>query len=52
MRVDYNKCEEGNNSFYILVALSVAISAIPHCLMSIRMVVMAVISSIPVRHKG
>jgi hypothetical protein len=47
MRVDYNKCEEGNYPSYILVALSVAIPSIPHCSMLIRMVVMAAISSIP-----
>jgi hypothetical protein len=46
MRVDYNKCEGGNHSSYILVALSIAISLIPHCLMLIRMVVMAAIPSI------
>jgi hypothetical protein len=47
MRVDYNECEEGNHPSYILVALSVAIPSIPHCPMSIRMVVMAAIPSIP-----
>jgi hypothetical protein len=46
MGVDYNKCEEGNHPSYILVALSVAIPFIPHCSMSIRMVVMAAIPSI------
>jgi hypothetical protein len=49
MRVDYNECEEGNHPSYILVALSVAIPSIPHCPMSIRMVVMAVIPFIPYR---
>jgi hypothetical protein len=43
MRVDYNKCEEGNHSSYILVALSVANPSIPHCPVLIRMVVMAAI---------
>jgi hypothetical protein len=47
MRVDYNECEEGNHPSYILVALSVAMPSIAHCLMSIRMVVIAVIPSIP-----
>jgi hypothetical protein len=47
MRVDYNECKEENHPSYILVALSVAIPSILHCPMSIRMVVMAVIPSIP-----
>jgi hypothetical protein len=31
MRVDYNECKEGNHPSYILVALSVAMPSIAHC---------------------
>jgi hypothetical protein len=46
MRVDYNKCEEGNHPSYILVVLFVAIPSISHCSVLIRMVVMAAIAFI------